>query len=136
MPAIKGGDLDEHRTYDPQTSAFIFNGTPLVDVEQMSHSADKGHGLNNTVDNNAVTVLNVPRVEATAAVHATSESINGVKALFAGDEVFDATFVPSDDSGLSPVTLMYCVIQDVDYSTVEIDGMPTFEVTLEGYDMT
>ena len=134
MASIAGGTFEEQKDYDPMTSAFVVDTVELVDIEQMGYSSEKGHGLNNTIDNNAVTVDNVPRVSATAAVYATSEAINGLRALYNENKTFDAIYNPSDDAGDQQISLIACRIQDYDRSNVEIDGIPTFTVNIEGYD--
>ena len=134
MASIAGGTFQQQKDFDPMSSAFVIGGVALVDVEQMGYSSEKGHGLNNTVDNNAITVDNTPRVSATAAVYATSESINALRALYNNNVTFDANYKPSDDAGDDPITLIACRIQDYERSNVEINGIPTFTVNLEGYD--
>lgn len=134
MASLAGGTFQQQKDFDPMSSAFVVGGVPLVDVEQMGYSSEKGHGFNNTIDNNAITVDNVPRVSATAAVYATSQSINALRALYNNNKTFEARYKPSDDAGDGAITLIGCRIQDYDRSNVEIDGIPTFTVNLQGYD--
>ena len=134
MALIAGGSFQEQKDYDPMSAAFVVGGVPLVDVEQIGITTEKGHGLNNTVDNNAITVDNVPRVSATAVVYATADNVDALESLYAENESFTASFSPSDDAGDSGKDLLACRIQSMDRSNVEIDGIPTWTVEIEGYD--
>ena len=140
MSLIAGESFQEQKDYDPMGATLVVGGgsggggAPLVDVEQIGISTEKSHGLNNTVDNNAITVDNVPRVNATAVVYATADNIDSLESIYANNESVTVSFSPSEDAGDSPKDLEACRIQSMDRSNVEIDGIPTWTIEIEGYD--
>ncbi|MWG36459.1 hypothetical protein [Halomarina oriensis] len=134
MVAYRDGGVQESKQYDPTTSAIIVGGTAIADVAEMSVSGEKDRTREDTVDRNAITDPGVPRVEASVTVYVTSVSTETFKQLCADDVEFDVNFKPSDDAGMEPTTLLYCMVDDWEHTGVSPTGVPEFEATINGYD--
>lgn len=134
MPALAGNSLNETKEYNPRTAEMSVGGTTLIDAAQIGISSSKDHGQTNSLDNNGIWVDNVPRPTATAAVHATSDNIDTIKAMYTSSETFDLTFTPSEDSGESSTDITGCRVQSYDRDAVEIDSMPMMTFEIAGFD--
>lgn len=136
MPAYAGEALNEQKEYNPRTASMVIGGVTLIDTAQISVTGDKGHGFTKTLDQNGVIVDNVPTVEGTGAVHATSQNIDRLLSLWAESTTFDVTFSPAEDSGENQHDFIGCRIQDWDRDPVEVDSLPVVTFNWEGLDMT
>jgi hypothetical protein len=135
MAALSGDPVPNVKEYNPRTAELTIGSVTLVDAAQIEISGDKGHGQENALGGTGIWVDNVPRVEGTGAVHATSPNIDSLKSLWANSQTFDVTFSPSDDSGESGSALIGCRIQSFSRDAVEIDSMPAISFDFAGFDI-
>ena len=133
--AITGADNPQHGSYNPLTAEMVVGGITIIDGVQLGYSGDKGHGQTTTLAGNGIWVESPPRVEVTAAVHATSENIDRLISLWAESQTFDVNFSPSEDSGESEKAMIHCRVQDFDRDPVEIDSMPAITFNISGFDL-